>query len=124
MQQLELVHDDFDAAMKTLVQALGGVSKVAQDLRPTVNDKRAATWLSNALDPDRDEKLSSSDYVYLLREGRRRGIHVATAYLLREIGYHDPVPKDPVDERAELEKAFIRAKEDFARIMRRMEDLS
>lgn len=123
MQQLELVHDDFEAAMKTLVQALGGIPKVAQDLRPTMNDKRAATWLSNALDPDRDEKLSASDYVYLLREGRRLGIHVAAAYLLREIGYHDPIPKDPVDEKAELMKQFCRAKEDFARLMRRMEDL-
>ena len=123
MKQLDLILEDLNDALKTLVQALGGVQEVGTTLRPSKTRDSARTWLSNALNPDRDQKLELEDIVYLLTEGRRRGIHIAMGYLCKECGYHEPTPNDPVDEKAELQKQFIRAKDDMGRILRRMEDL-
>jgi hypothetical protein len=55
--------------------------------------------------------------------GREKGVHVGITYILRELGYADPKPVEPVDELAELQRTWIESVQQQARLTARMERL-
>lgn len=107
--QGELFHESAEEAVRALVAALGGMKRVGAELRPTLPVDQAGRWLAQCLDAERAEKLSLADLVFLLRAGRSAGVHVAAAWLLREAGYADPVPVDPLSETERLQREVLSA---------------
>lgn len=109
MQQLALIHEDFDSALTACVQALGGAKNVGVMLRPEYDEDpdKAARWLLACLNPQRDEKLSWQQTFMVMRKARDIGVHVAMAYIAQTIGYADPQPIAPEDEAAQLKREFI-----------------
>lgn len=109
--QLPLIHEDFDSALTTCVQALGGAKIVGTMLRPEYDEDpdKAARWLLACLNPSRDEKLSWQQTFHIMRKARDAGVHVAMYYITQVIGYAEPQPIEPEDEKAALMRQYIQA---------------
>ncbi len=124
MSQQALFHESINDALREVVQHLGGTKAVGAKMRPEMPADHAGRWLNDCLNEDRRERLSPEHLMWLLKEGRAAGIHSAVAYILSECGYASPVPVDPVDERAELQRQYIEAAKMLARMGDRIERLS
>lgn len=107
MEQDRLFFDGPHDALQHLVRALGGAKKVGHALRPGKSPEDAARWLANALDSDRREALQLEDFIQLLRLGREAGCHIVIQELCRHLGYSEPQPVEPEDQRAALEREFV-----------------
>lgn len=108
MEQLNLIHESVIDALRSAIAALGGVKKVAAQLRPSWEPDRAQKWLSNALDDTRPEKPEVADVIWILREAKRIGFHAAMEYFARECEY-DAKPVEPETEMARLQRDYINA---------------
>lgn len=124
--QQPLFHEDLNHALDYLISALGGNKKVAVDLWPSMESApdKAGRKLSDCLNDNHQQKLSPTELLWLLAEGRKQGIHSAMAFITGECGYADPQPIEPEDEAAELQRQFIAAQKEMSAALKRMERLS
>lgn len=122
--QIDLWHERLSDALRAVVMAYGGPKKMGYELWPTKRLDDAARHLNHCLDDDRAEKLSLEEVEHILRRGREIGVHVAMTYLCRSTGYADPTPVEPEDERAKLQREFIKASSELSRMMKRLEAMS
>lgn len=123
MEQEHLFFDGPHDALRHVVRALGGPKKVGHTLRAGKSPDDAGRWLSNALDGDRRETLHLEDLIQLLRMGREAGCHAGLHELCRAVGYSEPMPVEPEDQRAALEREFITAVQQLDRIQSRLESI-
>jgi hypothetical protein len=123
MMQDALFHESVNDALRAAVQALGGHKKIGAAMRPELPADQAGSWLRDCLNPDRREKLSPEQVVWVLREARRIGYHGAATYILHECGYAEATPVEPEDERAQLQRMFIESVKAQNAITERMERL-
>lgn len=108
--------DDINDALREAVRALGGVKQVGALLWPEVAPDTAGNRLRDCLNPERREKLSPEQLVFLLRKSREAGYHAAMEFVTYECGYAKPAPVDPSDKLAELQRQFIDAVEGLTQI--------
>jgi hypothetical protein len=120
--QIPLIHEDFLSALTTCVQALGGAKRVGVMLRPEYEEDpdKAARWLLACLNAARDEKLSFEQTFKVMREAKAAGCHVAMAHIAQEVGYAEPQPIEPEDEKARLQRDYIAATKTLAAIAHRI----
>ena len=90
MNQEELFHEDFRAALEHAVRALGGYQAVGAALWPAKTLKAADNWLRDCLDPERPAKFEIDEIVEILRMARLEGIHCAMHQLSDDAGYERP----------------------------------
>ena len=122
-QQFDLIHESLNEALTDAVRALGGSKKVGSALWPSKPIDEAKNRLNDCLNPQRAEKLSLSEIMFLLRSAREIGYHGAMQYIAQESGYRiDPI--EPHDEHAELQRQYIESVKVAARIAARLERLS
>ncbi|MGB0972281.1 MAG: hypothetical protein ACPGVG_15175, partial [Mycobacterium sp.] len=125
--QEELWHETLEDALKSVLIASfgkGWAQKAAHAMYGQVDVIAKGKWLEKALNVERSEKLAPSDIEWILRKGRDIGCHTGMAYIARACGYADPVPVDPEDERAELQRAFLSSVKAQKDILKRMEALA
>lgn len=123
MSTNSLFHESITEAIKDTIAACGGTKTVAAKLWPEKAPDAAHRLLLSCLNDDRPERLSPEQLMFVLRMGRERGVHVGITYILRELGYADPQPIEPVDELAELQRNYIESVQQQARLAARMERL-
>ncbi|MCR6700873.1 MAG: hypothetical protein NVV68_06875 [Dokdonella sp.] len=124
MPEYELaVEDYFDAIVQT-VKALGGYKTVGVALRPDKDAQAAGRWLSDCCNPNERETLQPTQLAYIRRAARERGIHILAAYEMRDAGYAAPVPVEPEDEFAKLQRVFNESVAAQAGLVARMEQLA
>lgn len=116
---MESLNDELIA----LVKALGGSKVVGPMLWPEKMADAAQRLLLDCLNPDRPAHLTPEQMMLLLRKARQAGIHGAVEWMMGDLGYAKPVPIDPRDESAELQRQFIAATEQMAKMMSRMQAL-
>lgn len=116
MDQNPLFVTDIYDALGDIVRALGGPKRVAALMRPDRDLDAAATWLKDCLNRHRREHLDPEQVLWLLREGRAAGCHVAMNYLAAHCGYHEPAPLEPEDERARLQREFAESVAQLTRL--------
>jgi hypothetical protein len=121
MDQPALFHESLHDALRDCVRALGEPKAVGHAMRPEKSMDEARTWLLNCLNPDRPEKFDPEQILWILREARKVGCHAAFAYMARECGYADPVPIEPEDERAALQREFIETGKALKSLLARMD---
>ena len=109
MLERDLWHDTISEALREAVQALGGFKKVGVMLWPDQSADHAATKLRDCLNHDRRERLTPDQMIYIMRLARQIDCHVVATYMLREAGYADPVPLEPIDQLAKLQREFVDA---------------
>ena len=118
-----LFPESFTDALKDCIHACGGSKAVGVQLWPEKSPDAAHRLLLGCLNEDRPERLSPDQVVFVLRLARERGCHIGAAYLMRQLGYADPVPVEPRDEMADLQRHFLAAVDMQRQILERMEHL-
>lgn len=115
--------ESINEALIELVKSLGGSKQVAPWLWPEATPDAAQRKLLDCLNEDRPHHLTPSQLMLLLRMGRERGQHQAVEFMLGDLGYAPPVPIEPRDELAELQRQFVEASRMLQSMATRMEQL-
>lgn len=105
-------------ALVECVRACGGSKQVGPVLWPEKTPDAAQRQLLDCLNDDRPAKLSPEQLLLVLRMARQKGHHGGINYIAGDLGYGTPVPIEPRDEIADLQRQYI----DAARSMARMAD--
>jgi len=121
--QRQLFFESLTEAIRDTITALGGPKAVGHHLKPEKSPDAAGRWLNDTLNDSRPDLLSHDHLLLLAQMGRRAGVHNIMTQLCRECGYADPVPMDPEDEQAQLQKEFIRAAENVTTALGRLDGL-
>lgn len=108
-------------ALIATVKALGGSKQVAPLLWPTKTPDAAQRLLLDCLNEDRPAHLTPDQVIFILFLARNRGIHIGLQAICGHLGYADPVPIEPKDEAAQLQREYIEAVRSMAAIAARME---
>ena len=122
--QPALFHESISDALRELVAALGGTKAVGARMRPELPADHAGRWLNDCLNESRREHLTPEQVIFLLSEGRKAGIHGAIGWLAVECGYSAPLPVEPEDERARMQREYIEAARSMQRLAERIERTS
>lgn len=120
-RQQVLFHEDINAAIQGLVAALGGAKVVGSRLYPDLATDAAARRILDALNPDRAQQLSQTQFLTLLKWGRESGYNGVMEYIADEAGYTRPSPRSPEDERADLQREYIESVKRLEFISRRLQ---
>ncbi len=122
--QTALFHERFEDALDEVMRCCGGRKKVAIELWGKVKSERDAHNLMDAcLNPERRERFSPEQVLYILKRGREVGCHAAMHYLNSEAGYAPAQPIEPEDEIAKLQREFIESVKEQGRRAERIEAL-
>ena len=125
MDQQRLIFDDVLDALGEMVRALGGPKVVGPAMRPSeLPIDQAAQWVRDCLNANRRERFDPAQVAWLLRKGREANCHAAMHFIADEAGYTRPMPLDPKDELAELQRRFIDAAGSVQAIGERIERLT
>ena len=116
--------DNFTAALVECVKALGGSKQVGPQLWPEKTPDAAQRLLLDCMNDDRPAHLTPDQVMLVLRLARAKGCHTGFAFMASELGYAPPVPIDPRDEVAELQRKFIAATASMAELAERLQQLS
>lgn len=115
--------ESINDALIECVKALGGSKQVGPMLWPEKTPDAAQRTLLDALNPDRPNRLAPEQVLLLLRKARAAAAHEALEWILADLGYAAPIPIEPVDELAQLQREFIQATQLLGQDLRRMEEL-
>lgn len=117
--------EDLDTALAHVCRHIGGgnYKYVAVQLWPDMSPDVAARKLADCFNTNRPERLKPRQVMFILRLARRHGCHDALDWLLADLDYAPTTPIEPRDEGAELQRAFVSAKDELAGILARMEAL-
>lgn len=121
--QTALFSEDIHDALKDVIRTLGGTKSVGAQLRPELTSDAAGAWLKDCLNPERRERLDPEQVLWLLRKGKEAGCHSAMHFICDEAGYGRPVPLDPKDEAAELNRQLLRGMRELRAGLDRLERL-
>lgn len=119
--QMQLLHESITDALRECVHALGGAKVVGAALKPELAADAAGQWVRDCLNPERRERFTPDQVLWLLREARKANCHAGMAFLAQQCGYADPVPVEPEDERAALMRQFVAAQQSIQQLVTRME---
>lgn len=118
-----LFHESLADALRECISVCGGTKAMGAKLWPEKEPDAAGRLLADCLNDAKREKLSPEQVLLVLRLARAKGCHVGMTYLSRELGYTDPQPVEPEDERAQLQRDYIEAARSMARLSARIEAL-
>lgn len=85
--QLSLIHERIEDAMDEVIRVCGGRKKFACDLWPDKPQRDAHNLLDACLNPERREKFSPSQLMYILKRGKAESCHAFMNYFAAECGY-------------------------------------
>lgn len=122
--QNELFHEDINAALGHVISALGGNKSVGVALWPSLSADAAGKKVANCLNNEHAQQFHAQDILWILKTASAKGLHSAMAYINSETGYAPPIPIEPLDEAAQLQKEFIAAVQAQQQILRRFEKLN
>lgn len=123
MEQEALFHERIEDAVGAVADVLGR-KRIACELWPDKTPRDAHNLLDACLNPERRERLTPSQLMFIARNGRESDLHAIVTFIARELGYEDPKPVEPEDEKARLQREYIEAAKRMARIAERVESLS
>jgi len=119
--QIPLFFDTYEEAVRAVVNSLGGFKKVGSMLWPSEMADDAGRKLASCLDTNKREKLDIKELALIRREARKAGVHILAAYEARDSGYCDPMPINPEDEAAQLQREYIAAVKGLQHLAQRIE---
>lgn len=122
--QSELFHEDINAALSHVIAAIGGMKHVGVSLWPALLADKAGRKVADCLNADRAQQFHPDEVLWILSEARKHGVHSAMAFIAGECGYANPLPVEPEDEAARLQREFVQAQEAMQQMLKRMEKLS
>ncbi|MFA6310618.1 MAG: hypothetical protein WC681_04005 [Sterolibacterium sp.] len=92
--QSALFHERFEDALDEVIRVCGGRKNVACDMWPEKPQREAHNLMDACLNPERRERFSPAQVLYLARRGSEVGCHAVLIFLGRECGYEvKPITK-------------------------------
>lgn len=85
--QSALFHERIEDAIDEVIRVCGGRKKVACEMWPEKPQREAHNLLDACLNPERRERLSPAQVLYITRRGAEMGCHAVMMYFGRECGY-------------------------------------
>lgn len=123
-EQLPLPYcDDLYEALAATVMAIGGFKRVGAALRPELPIEQAGRWLSDCCNPQRDHELKPAHLAMIRKLAREAGVHLLAHFEAHEAGYAEPVPVEPEDQVADLQRQFLTGAESLKAMLARIERL-
>lgn len=122
MEQQALFHEDVNDALRAAVKACGGTKAVSARLWPEKTLHDAQSYLNDCLNSARPAKLSPEQVLLLLKWSREVGFHGAVSYICNEAGYASPIPVEPEDEYARLQREYVNAVKMLALLTPKLEE--
>lgn len=119
--EMPFFEDELDA-LKAAVQALGGSKKVGQMLWQDRGVDAASRLLLDCLNPSRNEKLSLSQTMLILRAAKDVGCHTPFQWIAGEIGY-DANPVSRAEEADRMLTVIEQSTKQLQAALRAMENL-
>lgn len=119
-----LFHESLADALRECISVCSGLKVVGKLLWPEKDADIAGRLLADCLNESKREKLSPEQVLLILRLAREKGCHAGMTFICRDLGYSDPQPVEPEDERAKLQREFIEASKHMARLADRIERVS
>jgi len=120
---VESMPESLTDALVECVKAAGGSKVVGVKVFPEKLLEPAQRHLLNCLRDGRAERLNPEQVVLIFRLARDAGCHVGMRYLAHTLGYCEPVPVEPRDEVAELQRQFVEASKAMQTMAMRLEQL-
>lgn len=105
------------------VKAAGGAKVVGSRLWPERLVDQAQRHLLDCLNDDRPQRLTPDQVMLVAALARAAGCHLFMAHCAGRLHYEAPVPREPRDEAAELQRAFVQAVAQQQHILERMQAL-
>lgn len=121
--QLSLMHESLNDALREAVQALGGSKKLGAIMWPELPLDHASNKVRDCLNPDRRERFNPDQVLMIMRLARQAGSHALANYIMREAGYADPLPAEPEDEIARMQREFVEATKALGQLAARIESV-
>jgi hypothetical protein len=118
LHQPALFVDTSEDAVRDTVRGLGGAKVVGPALWPAKKPDRAERDLLDCLNANNPRELSFDEIMLIGELGRDKGLHLIAGFVNMRLGYAPPVPVDPQDARAELQRQFIDAVDRVERLGR------
>ncbi|MGH6625164.1 MAG: hypothetical protein ACRECD_01230 [Burkholderiaceae bacterium] len=119
----ELMPESLNDALIECVKAAGGSKLVGHKLFPEKLVDAAQRHLLNCLQEGRAEHLKPEQMLLICRLAREVGCHAGMAYMAHALGYAPPIPVEPRDEVAELQRQFVEATKQMAAMAARLQQL-
>lgn len=119
--QMSLMHESLTDALREAIQSVGGYKAVGALMWPQLPVDQASGKVRDCLNPDRRERFCPDQVALILRMARQAGCHSAAEFLMREAGYADPVPVDPEDEVARMQREFVEATKTLSQLAAKIE---
>lgn len=123
MDQDPLFHERIEDAVGAVADRLGR-KKIACELWPDKTPRDAHNLLDACLNPERRERLTPSQLLFIAKRGREQSLHAIVTFIARDLGYEDPQPIEPEDEKVRLQREFIESTKNLQRMAARIETLS
>jgi hypothetical protein len=98
--QNALFHERIEDAVDEVSRSVGGRKKMACELWPDKPARDAHNLLDACLNPDRRERLSPSQLMYIARRGREVGCHAVMMFIDHDCGYESK----PVNRAEEVDR--------------------
>jgi hypothetical protein len=124
VDQATLFDESLLDACTSVIKALGGFKVVGPIFWPEKTSEQAANHLRDCVNADNRAVLHPEQILMLMRMGKKKGCHAIAAYMLRDCGYADPVPVEPEDEKAALQREFNANVSRLASLAARIESIS
>ena len=106
------------------VKAAGGSKVVGPRLWPEMLIEQAQRKLLDCLNDDRPHRLTPDQVLLVAQLARAAGCHAFMAHVAHRLHYDTPVPREPRDEAAELQRAFVLAVQQQQQNLDRMQVLA
>jgi hypothetical protein len=119
-----LFHESLADALRECISVCGGLKVVGRILWAEKEPDIAGRLLADCLNDAKREKLSPEQMLLVLRLARSKGCHAGINFIARDLGYSDPKPVEPEDERAALQRQYIEATRTLVRLAERIDVLA
>lgn len=125
MNQAELFYESYLEALRDDVRAIGGAKEVGHTFWPQKDMEAARNAVNDRLNAERRERFENDQERYIMRKARElRGFSAALCYLCDDTGFQRPVAKNPIDELAKHQAAFVEAVKSAQSIVKQLERLT
>ena len=110
-------------ALIECVKAAGGSKVEGGRLYPDLLIEQAQRKLCDCLNDDRPHRLTPDQVLLVADMARAAGCHAFMTHCAARLHYLAPVPREPRDEMAELQRAFVQAVEAQKQVLAQMQAL-
>jgi hypothetical protein len=114
--QHALFYERIEQAMDAVIVACGGRKKIACEMWPDKPARDAHNLIDACLNPERREKFSPSQLLFLMKKGRDVGCHALAVFIAQDAGY-EITPLVREEERDRLADALLEASRTYGRLI-------